>query len=506
MEHLCIGSFVRVLTSCAVTAEHQFTRFCEKIMMSLVPEGETSFYYTSSRTHQEVTYSTSNFEKIQLSRQNIPSEIKDMAEKKGAYAIQQYFSRKIIPNLEENLKASAILALKKIIQNDKTIAENAQLGTIKDSKKSELRDQKEFILSEFLTDIFIFALTQTNNMLDPQFTKSIGKNYCDNFINLSNDIRLYETTLPKPLPLIPKTIKKDFNSVFSRISTEVLSFSDVCDLKIYALKFEDFEFDYQTLHKYLRSNIGYYLYSRKKIAEYVDMEDEASISYDAVDDMRRTISKMGIQPGDKLGEILLYVFLEGVLNAPKLMSNAEIENFGGHTTSNSNGIHLLTLDGLHTSSQLVLGTAIINGNLYDAINRAFAKAADLKRNKSSEHRFVETHILPNSFSKEMREELASIIIPSESRVSKPISSFGFFLGYTLNHVPNAKKSVAEYQAAVIAQIKSDIKENLGRIKDAVEQNGLTGYPLYIYLLPFNDADIDKQRIMNRLLQIGEDTG
>ena len=80
------------------------------------------------------------------------------------------------------------------------------------------------------------------------------------------------------------------------------------------------------------------------------------------------------------------------------------------------------------------------------------------------------------------------------------------MGYTLNNVTNANKSVSEYQAAVIAQIKSDIKENLGRIKDAVEQNGLMGYPLYIYLLPFNDADIDKQRIMNRLLQIGEDTG
>lgn len=37
MEHLCVGSYVRIMTSCAIPAERKFDPFCEKIMLSLCP-------------------------------------------------------------------------------------------------------------------------------------------------------------------------------------------------------------------------------------------------------------------------------------------------------------------------------------------------------------------------------------------------------------------------------------------------------------------------------------
>ena len=48
MEHLCIGSYVRIMTSCAIPAERKFDSFCEKIMLSLCPVGSTVFSYTSA--------------------------------------------------------------------------------------------------------------------------------------------------------------------------------------------------------------------------------------------------------------------------------------------------------------------------------------------------------------------------------------------------------------------------------------------------------------------------
>ena len=56
MEHLCIGSYVRIMTSCAIPAERKFDSFCEKIMLSLCPVGSTVFSYTSADGY-EVTYS-----------------------------------------------------------------------------------------------------------------------------------------------------------------------------------------------------------------------------------------------------------------------------------------------------------------------------------------------------------------------------------------------------------------------------------------------------------------
>lgn len=43
MEHLCIGSYVRILTSCAIQAGRRFDPFCEKIMLSLCPADATDF-------------------------------------------------------------------------------------------------------------------------------------------------------------------------------------------------------------------------------------------------------------------------------------------------------------------------------------------------------------------------------------------------------------------------------------------------------------------------------
>mgnify|MGYP000963712156 CR=1 FL=1 len=502
MEHLCIGSYVRVLTSCAVPTERKFSSFGEKIFLSIANEGEKAIGYLPKGKKQEITYSFTNFDQIFRSAQNIPLEIKDMAEQKDIYAIRQYFQQKIIPHLAQ--KESAVLALKKIILNDKTITDDTQLGTIDDLTKSALKNKISFATSNFLTDIFIFALTKTDNKLCPKFTMSIDRKYCDNFLKYADTIRLYESPSPKALPSISKTVRKNFDGVFSHISTETLSVSATHDLQVYALKFDSFSFDYYTLQRYLRSNIGYYLYSRAKIDEYVAAEDTAAISYDAIEDIKGSILRNGVPSGDKLGEILLYIFLESVLNAPKLMSAAENETVGGLNASANGGIHLLTLQNPPTV-QLVFGTAIIKGNLSEAIDQSFAKVAELKKHKGIGRHFVDTRILPYFYG-EMHEKLASIIIPSESGRSNPETSYGFFIGYSLGDKAIKKKTISDYYAAVLAKIKKDIAKNISNIEAAIDRYGLTGHSVYIYFLPFTDADKDKQRIMNRLLQIGEDTG
>ena len=143
MEHLCIGSYVRIMTSCAIPAERKFDSFCEKIMLSLCPTDVTAFSYISA-DGSNVTYTYTNFNKIHSASQNLPTEVMQMALTKDARAIERYFISAIIPAMEESRKKNAVLALKNIILKDNLIADTTQLGTISSLTKNDLKNKNEF--------------------------------------------------------------------------------------------------------------------------------------------------------------------------------------------------------------------------------------------------------------------------------------------------------------------------------------------------------------------------
>lgn len=497
MEHLCIGSYVRVLTSCAITAERRFDAFCEKILLSLCPAGTTSFFYTAA-DGSSIEYAYTNFNKIHSGGQNLPHGVMKMALNKDSRAIEQYFIQVIIPALEESRKANAVCALKDIILKDSTIADTAQLGTISALTKDELKRKTGFVLSEFLTDVFIYAVTKTDNTIESKFTKSIKKNFYETYNSVADTIRLYEVTKPKTTAAIPLTSKGTFAKVFTPVSSAMLSIKAQHDLQIFCLKFDDFDFDYRGLWRHLRSNIGYYVYSRAQIKAYMDEDDLSTLAYDAIADIKNAAGKL--PTGNELGELLLYIFLEQVLQAPKLMSKAEIGNHGGFMTSESSGIHLLTASAAVPFSQVILGTSMINGNLQTAIDAAFADAHKLKNRKTDERSFVESTIFAASFPTDIYDQLEAIILPSGSGGVKPATAFGMFVGYSLNGVSAGGKSVDAYQNDVHEQVKNDILNQVSFIESKITQYGLDGYSLYLYLLPFTDADKDKTDIRNKLLQ------
>lgn len=499
MEHLCAGSYVRIMTSCAIPAERKFDPFCEKIFMSLCKDEAKVFSYTSA-DGAEVTYSYTNFSKIHSAGQNLPCEVMQMALKKDAHDIEQYFIKSIIPAIEESRKKNAVLALKDVILKDNTIPDTTQLGTITSLTKNELRNKKEFVLSEFLTDIFIYAVAKTDNNVEPEFTKSIQKNFYTTYNHMIDTIKLYEVTRPKIVAAIPLTTKGNFNKIFTPVSAEKLSISANNDIQIFCLKFDDFDFDYHGLGRYLSINIGYYVYSMAQVKQYMNDGEIAVLSYDAIAYIKELIAKKKVSSGNELGELLLYIFLERVLNAPKLMSRVEFDNHGGIFTSESAGIHLLTANAACPFNQVILGTSMINGDIQTAIDSAFAHAHKLKNRKKDERRFVESNIFAQSFPDDVYNQLESIILPSESSGKKPSMAFGMFLGYTLSGITSSGKSIDEYQNDVGMQLKSDIINQLPYIESKITQYGLDGYSLYIYLLPFTDADEDKKDIMAKLLQ------
>lgn len=500
MEHLCIGSYARFLTSCAIAAERKFDTFCEKIMLALCDEGASSFSYETAKG-DIAFYDYTNFNKLLAGKQNLPTEIMQMALSKDKNAIENYFIKNIIPSLEEGRKKNVVLGLKYFIINDNYIDDETQLGSLSGLTKKELRTKNEFVLSEFLTNIFIFTIAHTDNTKEVEFTKSIKKTSFSIYDAKKDSITLYKPSRPIASPDIPLTIKGKFSKVFTPISSgRMNNLSERQDLQIYCLKFEDKDFDYNGLWRYLRNNIGYYVFSRAQIQQYSENDEIESISYDAADQLKQRSG--GTLSADELGEILLYIFLERVLKAPKFMSHVELGGYGGFKSSRSSGIHILTAKSPLPYSQIVFGTSRIEGNLNSAIDDAFQKAVELKQRKREERSFVETMIFTETFTKDVAQTLESIMLPSEGDVKKPDTAFGMFVGYSLDSVADKGIPPEEYQSKAINQVKQDLLRALPYIESEIVQYGFEGYSIYMYILPFTDADVDKKKLMDRLLQTG----
>lgn len=103
--------------------------------------------------------------------------------------------------------------------------------------------------------------------------------------------------------------------------------------------------------------------------------------------------KYGSNAETVLGEILLYIFLEQELDAPKIMSKIELDEYNRDTVSKSGGVHLLSFNRSgQPVHQLVFGASDIIGNLSAAVDRAFGKIAKIEANGDEELRMEKDFI------------------------------------------------------------------------------------------------------------------
>ena len=143
-----------------------------------------------------------------------------------------------------------------------------------------------------------------------------------------------------------KTLRgKHFDEVFTEVThTETLGLKNPEQLRLFHLNVNNNAFSSDKLEQFLRRNIGLYVFSRAQIEEYNIEGDAYSVGMDALDIMKRNGNPGQKGTGNDLGEILLYVFLEQVLGAPKIMSKVELQTGAKQYGSKCDGIHLLSLE------------------------------------------------------------------------------------------------------------------------------------------------------------------
>lgn len=277
-----------------------------------------------------------------------------------------------------------------------------------------------------------------------------------------------------------------------------LGLTNKSHLKLFVLDIDSNQFTYNGLQKVLKKNIGAYVFSRAKMQQYKDDDATEMVALEAVQFLRKVSNPKDKGAGGELGEILLYLFLEQILGAPKLLSKIELKTSNNQYVNGSDGVHLLSneFEG-ELFYQLVLGESKIKGDMKDAVDNAFQSITTTNHDGEKDIELVESNIFKESFNAKTIDFIKGLIVPDKRQLDISVDrAYGIFIGYTPS--VNRDLSNVEFKKHVNEVLENDIKSITPYIKNKIKEFGLENNSVYIYFLPFNNAMQDRVDIIKRL--------
>lgn len=288
--------------------------------------------------------------------------------------------------------------------------------------------------------------------------------------------------------------------IFKKVSEREFDVINKNYLRLFMLSTENKLFNYDELYEYLLPNIARYVFDRKKLAAAEhDPIKQSKIVLEAIDHMRKITSDKDRGAGGELGELLLYLFLEQDLKAPKLFSKVEFKTNNMDYVKGSDGIHYrfrMAPNGTKIL-QLIIGEAKILDSLHTAIKEAFISIDTYLSGNIQDRLLLDTHLL-NQFADEAEAaELKDYILTIPRKKKETV--FGIFVGYSINYQGETDTN-DEYDQKVIEE---NIKQVLAQEKEIIKfinDYGVSNYEFNFYFLPFHNAIKDRRSIMKQMTE------
>lgn len=294
--------------------------------------------------------------------------------------------------------------------------------------------------------------------------------------------------------VISSTLRGDtFASTFIEVPhSNTLGLRNDEQLRLFHLSVQNNRFDHTALIQFLKRNVGRYVFSRADYEGYKQRDDLEEVALDAVNLMRSQQDGMG------LGEILLYVLLEQILGAPKVLSKIELNQAQGQIHSRCDAMHLLTPDSQRTTSSIVFGTSSVIGNIGDAITAAFDRVVDIEQNRTNEVQLAEQTVFTKTVDAATAGYVKDLLIPKPGGALVFDTAYSMFLCYDIGLDPKNYGN-QQYRAALDQKMQGDIAAHAQIIANEVNTRNLDNFSFYIYILPLNEVDVDAGTIMDGLV-------
>lgn len=481
MKKLCLGTFLKILSQARNTKQNVLF----KLVLSFVDTGDDYSDETNQGHYKSGKNNLANYDDL------ITCDKEQLV---------KYYKAKIIPCLKPDMHKCVVLAIRDVLKDD-DIGDLTLIGYEDGYTKQDIVNKAYFNFAELLANVFYYCVIGIpNQRIYQENIKEVTNEYVVSFSSLEDTIEFEEA--PKPITSkISYTLDpKRFDSVFKEIASSKLSLPNNNDIKIYSLEITNAQIDYEKVKRFIRGNIGRYVYSRAQRNNYELNGDLEAISSYAIDAYVKRVNRS--PDTNHFSEIMLYSFLECILGAPKIFSKMELQNKSGQFETFASGMHVLSMKkGMLPFNQLVLGASDTYDDLEHAVNNAFDQIERIAAGSSEEYDLLETSILNNEFDADMNQTLESMIIPKKGTSSSSIEkAYGIFLGYTIN-VDGTGLSNDEYLKNASEKMISDIKGIIPYIESKIGALSLSNHSFYVYILPLNDALSDKESIIKDALGV-----
>ncbi|QTJ34487.1 HamA C-terminal domain-containing protein [Dolosigranulum pigrum] len=296
---------------------------------------------------------------------------------------------------------------------------------------------------------------------------------------------------------------KDIIKIFDNIKDiQISSNPDDGKLNIFMCPINARNFDYNQISLVLVDSVIDYALSKKNIAKYQNKPGRLS-------QIARRKFKEYLKNTGELGELLLYCFLEGHLNAPKILTKMEMKTSNSLYVNGSDGVHLLNNgDGTY---KLIFGESKLYKNISNALNEAFKSINNFinevnsnGENKSGinyEKDLISSNIENCELSDEDKDILELIIYPTKNEKNLRIDdAFSIFIGYEIDVSEETKKCTSSnFFEEVKKKILLDLDKCENKIYEKINDNNLLGYTFFVYIIPFTDIDNTRKKILEDIL-------
>jgi hypothetical protein len=431
----------------------------------------------------------------------VPKDLIENARNMDEDDVNQGVKKHILEGIANEKREAVVRAIKGILKDDSEMDSSLTVGYVGFEKKSIL-ENCVFEESAIIAAVLKYSVS-CDNVAMKEFIKEIPNDYVDSFVGKEPKI-IFENPELKQDDVSPlkRTLKDPrFDRIFNKAADiKIPGMANPTTASMFYIDPVNCKFRFGDLKIFIVSNIGNYIYSRAKVLQIKGITNsDAAVGANA---MLKFVKTYGSNVGNVLGEILLYVFLEQVLDAPKIMTKLEINEMNGGLISKSDGIHLLReeISG-QPFHQLVFGASDITGQLTQAIDRAFEKIINIEDNYDNEVKIVDSTGQWKIYDPEATKFMVELMTPNRDGSYKPDMAFGVFLGYTINVQP-PERDKNKYKTAVKEQLKKDVAAAQSYIMQKIYDNHLDGYSFFLYVLPFNDGVNEKESIIKEILNGG----
>lgn len=484
---LCFAAFVKVLKECSKPKVYNKI-LCGAVVKTIdVSAGEMMEADDGKVSHL-----------LSCEHNLSPEDIIKPAQNISTAKVCMGMTKYVFPLLDMNKLPLGIIALRSMVLSNLS-EDNALVGQ---RTRKDIEAATGFDPADFLADIFLYTVLSIENKAGKDTIGLVTEDFVNGFESERGSFKIGSNEMIEMMELDCTLKDSDFEAVFHEMKIDdTLNLKNKSGLELYYLDISDSAFDYMALNEYLFDSVGMYVYSRTQMKDFVDRRKVRNMGAKALRLMQANGNPGQKGTGNELGEMLIFTLLEDGLHAPKLLSKVEINASAGQYKSKSDCVHLLKrkVNG-EISYQLVFGASSINGTIEGAIDNAFDVIAEIKGGRTRERHMVDSTLFNNTYDAETTAKLKEILVPNKTRQAAPDMAFGVFVGYSIGVEEEDNDA---FRTKCMDQMETDIKDSIPYIEEKIRNLDLGMHSYYFYFIPFNNADLDKEKIMNELLVGGE---